>query len=414
MTEPGRTNGAGGPHPSDASGTSSGALAGIRVLELANFMAGPFCGMLLADMGAEVIKIENPSVGDYTRATPPFVNGESAGFLALNRNKKSVTLNLKSPEGKALFLELAATADVILENFRPGTMTDLGIDYEAVQRVRPDAIYASASGFGQTGPYSQRPGFDLILQGMSGIMSITGEPGGAPVKVGVPIADLTCALFGSYAILTAYIARQKTGRGQRIDLSLFESAVALGVWETSGYFATGEVPERLGSAHRNSAPYQAFRTKDGYITLGATTPNQWPHLCELIGRPDLTDDPRFATNADRKAHEQELAGLIESVLVTENSQHWLTLFEPHFPCGVLNTYEQVLADPHLQARGFLLEMEHPKAGTVRSTGFVPKLSETPARVYRPAPVLGQHNAEILGELGRDAGAVEQLKAAGVI
>jgi crotonobetainyl-CoA:carnitine CoA-transferase CaiB-like acyl-CoA transferase len=398
----------------DADTTNDGALAGIRVLELANFMAGPFCGMLLADMGAEVIKVENPAVGDYTRTTPPFVNGESAGFMTLNRNKKSVTLNLKAPAGKALFLELAATADVILENFRPGTMTDLGIDYEAVRAVRPDVIYCSASGFGQTGPYSQRPGFDLILQGMSGIMSITGEPEGAPVKVGVPIADLACALFGSYAILTAYVARQKTGQGQYIDLSLFESAVALGVWETSGYYATGEVPGRLGSAHRVSAPYQAFRTKDGYITLGATTPNQWPKLCQAIGKPELEHDPRFATNADRKANDALLAEIIESALVTESSQHWLALFEPHFPCGLLNTYEQVLADPHLQARGFLLEMEHPKAGPVRTTGFVPKLSGTPARIYRPAPVLGQHNQEILGSIGHDAASIKRLKTTGII
>lgn len=411
MTEPGRTNGAAS---ADGSTTAEGALAGIRVLELANFMAGPFCGMLLADMGAEVIKVENPKVGDYTRTTPPFVGGESAGFLALNRNKKSVTLNLKAPEGRALFLELARTADVVLENFRPGTMTDLGIDYEAVRAVRPDVIYCSASGFGQTGPYSQRPGFDLILQGLSGLMSITGEPDGAPVKVGVPIADLTCALFATYAILAAYIARQKTGQGQYIDLSLFESAVALGVWETSSYFATGEVPGRLGSAHRVAAPYQAFRTKDGYITLGAQTPNQWPKLCELIGRPELEHDPRFATNADRKANEHALAEIIESVLVTRESAHWLRLFEPHFPCGVLNTYDKVLADPHLQARGFIIEMEHPAAGTVRSTGFVPKLSGTPARVYRPAPTLGQHNAEILGQLGHDAAEVERLRAAGVL
>lgn len=413
MSDPSASNGA-AHGPGGLNDTMPGALSGIRVLELANFMAGPFCGMLLADMGAEVIKVENPSVGDYTRTTPPFVNGESAGFMALNRNKKSVTLNLKSDEGRALFLDLAATADVILENFRPGTMTDLGIDYEAVRAVRPDVIYCSASGFGQTGPYSQRPGFDLILQGMSGIMSITGEPEGAPVKVGVPIADLTCALFGSYAILSAYVARQRTGQGQRIDLSLFESAVALGVWETSGYFANGQVPGRLGSAHRVSAPYQAFKTQDGYITLGATTPNQWPKLCQGIGRPDLEHDPRFATNADRMANVAELAQIIESALVTEPTSHWLALFEPHFPCGVLNTYAQVLADPHLKARDFLLEMEHPKAGTVRATGFVPKLSETPARLYRPAPTLGQDNAEILGQLGRDAEAVEGLKGAGVI
>ncbi len=403
----GRTNGAGGRQ-------AEGALAGVRVLELANFMAGPYCGMLLADMGAEVIKVENPKVGDYTRETPPFVNGESAGFMALNRNKKSVTLNLKSDEGREVFLELAKTADVVLENFRPGTMTDLGIDYEAVKRVQPDVIYCSASGFGQTGPYSLRPGFDLILQGMSGLMSITGEPEGAPVKVGVPIADLTAALFCTYAILSALIARQKTGEGQQIDVSLFESAVALGVWETSGYFATGEVPDRLGSAHRVAAPYQAFRTRDGYITLGAQTPNQWPKLCGLIGRPELEHDPRFATNADRKANEKELAAIIESVLVTEPSAHWLALFEPHFPTGVLNTYDRVLADPHLQARGFIIEMEHEKAGPIKATGFVPKLSSTPARVYRPAPTLGQDTDAILGELGKSPAAIRELRASKAI
>ena len=391
-----------------------GALAGVRVIELANFMAGPFCGMLLGDMGAEVIKVENPKVGDYTRETPPFVNGESAGFMALNRNKKSITLNLKSDEGRALFLELAKSADVILENFRPGTMTDLGIDYAAVTQVRPDVIYCSASGFGQTGPYSQRPGFDLILQGMSGLMSITGEPDGAPVKVGVPIADLTAALFCTYAILSALLARQKSGEGQQIDVSLFESAAALGVWETSGYFATGVVPGRLGSAHRVTAPYQAFRTEDGYVTIGATTPNQWPKLCELLGRPELATDPRFDSVANRKAHERELAAIIESVLVTRPTAHWYALFEPHFPTGVLNTYDQVMADPHLQARGFILDMEHEKAGPIKATGFVPNLSGTPARIYRPAPTLGQDTDEILAELGKDSSAVRQLHESQVV
>jgi crotonobetainyl-CoA:carnitine CoA-transferase CaiB-like acyl-CoA transferase len=361
-----------------------------------------------------VIKVENPKVGDYTRETPPFVEGESAGFMALNRNKKSITLNLKSSEGRELFLELARGADVVLENFRPGTMRDLGIDYERVKEVRPDVIYCSASGFGQTGPYSQRPGFDLIIQGMSGLMSITGEPEGAPVKVGVPIADLTAALFCTYGILSAYIARQKTGRGQLIDVSLLESAVALAVWETSGYFATGEVPRRLGSAHRVTAPYQALRTKDGYVTIGATTPGQWPKLCELIGRPELAVDPRFDSVANRKANEKELAAILEEVLRTEDSEHWYRLFEDAFPVGILNTYDQVTADPHLRERGFLIEMEHPKAGRVKATGFPAKLSETPARVYRPAPTLGQHTDEILAQLGKDAAEIARLRDAGII
>ena len=415
MEANGRVNGGEMPGTNEAGvRQGDGALAGVRVLELANFMAGPFCGMLLGDMGADVIKVENPRVGDYTRETPPFVNGESAGFMALNRNKRSITLNLKTDEGREVFLELAKTADVILENFRPGTMTDLGIDYAAVRRVRPDVIYCSASGFGQTGPYSQRPGFDLILQGMSGLMSITGEPEGAPVKVGVPIADLTAALFCTYAILSALIARQKTGQGQQIDVSLFESAAALGVWETSGYFATGEVPRRLGSAHRVTAPYQAFRTRDGYITIGATTPNQWPKLCELLDMPELATDPRFDSVANRKANEKELAGIIESVLITQPMTHWYTLFEPHFPTGVLNSYDQVLADPHLQARGFIVDMDHDKAGPIKATGFVPKLSGTPARVYRAAPTLGQDTDEILAELGRDSAAVRKLHESRVV
>ena len=393
-------------------GTS--ALAGVRVLELANFMAGPYCGMLLADMGADVIKVENPDVGDYTRQTPPFVNGESAGFLALNRNKKSITLNLKSSEGRAIFMELARGADVILENFRPGTMRDLGIDYDSVKAVREDVIYCSASGFGQTGPYSQRPGFDLILQGMSGLMSITGEPEGAPVKVGVPIADLTAALFCTYGILTAYVARQKTGQGQFVDVSLFEAAVALAVWETSGYFATGEVPRRLGSAHRVTAPYQALRTRDGYITLGATTPNQWPKLCQLIGMPELATDPRFDSVANRKANERELARILEEVLGTETSEHWHRLFEDAFPCGVLNGYDQVLADPHLRERGFIVEMEHPTAGRVEATGFPARLSETPAHIARPAPTLGQHTEELLTVLGKNPVEIARLRAEKIV
>jgi formyl-CoA transferase len=293
-------------------------------------------------------------------------------------------------------------------------MKDLGIDYEAVKAVRPDVIYCSASGFGQSGPYSQRPGFDLILQGMSGLMSITGEPEGAPVKVGVPIADLTAALFSTYGILTAYVARQRTGRGQYVDVSLFESAVALGVWETSGYFASGEIPRRLGSAHRVTAPYQAFRTQDGYITIGATTPGQWPKLCELIGMPELATDPRFDSVARRKANEKELAAIIEAVLRTEPTEHWHRLFEPHFPVGVLNTYDQVVADPHLRERGFIVEMDHPRAGRVQATGFAAKLSETPARIYRPAPTLGQHTDEVLTELELGPGQIARLREAGVV
>jgi formyl-CoA transferase len=385
-------------------------LEGIRVLELANYMAGPFAGMLLADMGADVLKIENPKGGDFSRTSPPFVNGESAGFMALNRNKRSVTLNLKHPRGRELFLRLARDADVVLENFRPGTMADLGIDAATLRALNPRLIYCSASAFGQTGPYRQRAGFDLIAQGMSGLMSITGEPGGRPVKVGVPIADLACALFCTYGILSALIARARTGAGQEVEGSLFESAVALAVWETSGYFATGEVPRPLGSAHRASAPYQAVRTRDGYVTIGAQTPNTWLAFCRAIGKPELADDERFRDNPRRMANLPALIEIIEAVTMTRTSAEWYALLEEAgVPCGVLNDYAAVAADPHLNERGFFIDVEHPRAGTTRATGFPVRLSATPARLRRPAPILGQHTAEVLTELGLSDAEIAALR-----
>src|SRR5919199_6229550 len=344
-------------------------LEGIRVLELANYMAGPYCGMLLADMGAEVIKVENPQGGDFSRLTAPLVAGESAGFMAMNRNKQSVALDLKAPRGHAIFLDLVRTADVLIENFRPGTMDDLGIAYPVLAEINPRLIYSSASGFGQTGPYRHRAALDLIVQGMSGLMSITGEPGRPPVKVGVPIADLTAALFGANAILAALYVRDRTGEGQRIDVSLLESALALEVWETSGYFATGEVPEPLGSAHRVSAPYQAIRTADGYITVGATSPRNWAAFCAAMGLQHLEHDERFATVAARRARYQELAAIIEEITTTRPSAHWYRLLEEAgVPCGVLNRLDQVVADEHVQARGFVVELEHSKLGTVKAAG----------------------------------------------
>ena len=395
--------------------TRKPALDGVRVLELTNYMAGPFCGMLLADMGAEVIKVENPKIGDFTRESSPFVNGESAGFLALNRNKKSLALNLKEPRGREIFLKLAEKADVVLENFRPGTMRDLGIDYETIRRFNPGIVYASASGFGQTGPYSQRPGLDLIAQGLGGLMSITGEEGGAPVKAGVPICDLTAALFVAYSILSALIARARDGEGQYIDVSLLEAGVALEIWETSGYFATGEVPGRLGSAHRVNAPYQAFRTSDGYITLGATSAGPWAAFCREAGLERLMEDPRFDSVANRKKYEHELAAIIEEVTVTDTSDSWYRRLEAAgVPCGVLNDIGQVVEDPHLKARGFLIEMEHPVAGTVRATGNPAHLSGTPIERFDPAPVLGQHTERYLSELGFSGQEIEELARAGVV
>ncbi len=390
-------------------------LNGIRVLELANFMAGPYCAMLLADLGADVIKVENPDGGDHSRATPPFLDGESAGFIALNRNKRSLALNLKHPAGREVFLRLAERADVVIENFRPGTTKDLGIDYETLSARNPGLIYCAVSGYGQTGPYSHRPGLDLIIQGMSGLMSITGEPGRPPVKVGVPVADLTAALFAANAIQAALIARGRTGRGQYIDISLLEAAVALEVWETASYFATGEVPGPLGSAHRVSAPYQAFRTADGYVTVGATTPRHWTIFCGVLGLEHLEKDPRFATLAARKANEKVLAEIIEEVTSTQTSEYWYRRFEEAgIPCGIINTIDRVVADEHLKARAFIVDLPHPTLGRVRATGSPLHFSRTPVRLERAGPLLGEHNLEILRELGFGPEEVARLEAEGVI
>jgi formyl-CoA transferase len=390
-------------------------LEGIRVLELANYLAGPFCGMLLADMGAEVIKVENPQGGDFSRLTAPFLDGESAGFMALNRNKQSVTLDLKSPRGHAIFLELVRTADVLVENFRPGTMDDLGIGYAPLAAINPRLIYSSASGFGQTGPYRHRAALDLIVQGMSGLMAITGEPGRPPVKVGVPIGDLAAALYGAYAILAALRVRDHTGEGQQIDVSLLESAIALQAWETSGYFATGDVPEPLGSAHRVSAPYQAIRTADGYITVGATSPRNWAAFCATMGLQDLERDERFATVSARRARYPELAAIIEAITTTRPSEHWYRLLEQAgVPCGVLNRLDQVVADEHVQARGLVVDLPHSKVGTVRAIGSPVRLSRTPVRMERAGPLLGEHTFAVLAGLGLDAAEIAALERDGVV
>lgn len=386
------------------------ALEGIRVLELGNFMAGPFCGMLLADLGADVIKVENPAGGDFTRSAAPFIGGESAGFLAVNRNKRSLAIDLKSARGREIFLELVRRSDVVIENLRPGTLDDLGIGYDALATVNPRIILSSASGFGQTGPYKDRPALDLIVQGLSGLMSITGEgEGRPPVKVGVPITDLAAATFGAYAILAALRVRDREGVGQHIDVSMLESAIALQAWETSGYFATGAVPRPLGSAHRINAPYQAVRTADGYVTIGATTPANWSAFCAALGLERLEHDPRFAKVHERRARYRELVALIEAVTVTQPSEHWYRVLErAGVPCGVLYSLDQVLDDEHVRARGVVQEVEHATLGTVRVTGSPVRFSRTPIRMERAGPLLGEHTREILDELGTsDVAALER-------
>jgi formyl-CoA transferase len=370
------------------------ALEGVRVIELTQIMAGPYCGQVLADMGADVIKVEPPETGDTTRRSM----GESA-FRAVNRNKRSIALDLKDPADQATLLRLVETADVLLENYRPGVAKKLGADYPTLREVNPRLIYASISGFGQTGPYAQRPGFDLIAQGMSGVMSVTGEPGGNPVKAGVPVSDLCAGMFCAIGILSALHARERTGEGQQIDTSLWEGAMALTVWETAELWSTGNVPQPLGSAHRLSAPYQALRTRDGYVTVGGNTDRLYGRLCEALGRPDLIEDPRFVSNTERMANRPVLVAELESALRERDTAEWVeALLEAGVPAGPLHDVKQVVEDPHTAAREMVVEMEHPEAGTVYGLGIPVKLSATPGRIRRPAPMLGEHTDEVLAEL----------------
>ncbi|TCO28403.1 formyl-CoA transferase [Kribbella steppae] len=380
---------------------TAGALDGLRVLDLTQVMAGPFCTMLLADLGADVIKIENPSAGDQTRRSWGYaVHGEdSRAFLALNRNKRSVCLDLKQPEDLAAFLRLAETADIVVENFRPGVTKRLGVDYDTLAARNPRLIYASVSGFGQTGPYADRPGYDLIAQAMSGVMSITGTPDGTPVKCGLPVGDLGAGMFCALGIVSAVHARSRTGEGQYVETSLFEAALAMSVWESTEYWATGNVPQPLGSANRMSAPYQALRTKDGYLTLGANNERLWQRLCAALEVTGLLTDPRFVTNTDRMTHRDELAAELEARLATATTDEWVALLlNAGVPAGPIRDYQYVLdEDPHVRARGMVQEVDHPVEGRVRVLGSPVRMSGTPARIRRHPPLLGEHTEEVLGE-----------------
>jgi formyl-CoA transferase len=383
-------------------------LDGVRVVDLTQVMGGPFCTMQLGDLGADVIKVEPPA-GDLSRSMGGVqlrTTGEdNAPFFALNRNKRSIVLDLTVNRDRDVFFALAQTADVLVESFRPGVMKRLGADYETMAARHPRLIYASISGFGQTGPYADRPGFDLIAQGMSGILSVTGEPGGTPVKCGVPIADISAGMFAANGVLAALIARGKTGRGQHIDTSLFESALAMCVWETTEYWATGEAPRAMGSAHRLSAPYQAFRTSDGFITLAALTQTQWRNLCTAIQREALADDLRFATNAARLANLPALVHEIETALAARTTEDWVDrILAVGVPAGPIYDFAHVFADPHTRARHMIEDVEHPVAGRVHTLGFPLKMSDTPPAVRRAPPLLGEHSAEIRRELGMDGDA----------
>ena len=375
-------------------------LHGVRVVEVGNFMAVPFCGMQLADLGAEVVKVENPSGGDLTRAAGPFLDGESSNFIRLNRNKRSLALDLKAPAGKALFRRLAASADIVIENLRPGTMDGLGLGYRALSAESPRLIYLAATGFGNDGPYAQLAGLDIIAQAMSGLMSITGEPGAPPVKVGVPIADLTCALYATIAVLAALRARERDGTGQFIDVSLLESAVSLAVWEAGRYFATGEIPKPSGSAHQAIAPYQAVRSADGWFTFGANTQAHWLRCCAVFGLDQLAGDERFATNERRLEHRAALIAEIEAVTTTQPSAHWTArLGAAGLPCGPILTFDRVFDDPHLNARSFFVDAPHRTLGAVKQVASPMRFSATPARMERAGPLLGEDSFDVLRAIG---------------
>ncbi|MGQ0664626.1 MAG: CaiB/BaiF CoA transferase family protein [Pseudomonadota bacterium] len=382
---------------------TAGALDGVRVVDLTSHVSGPYCTMILADLGADVIKVERAGQGDDARRMPPQIGGEGAPFMLINRNKRSLALDLKDAGDLEACFRLAAEADVVVENFKPGTIARLGLGYDALAAVNPRLVFCSISGFGQSGPYRDRGGFDLMTQAMSGLMSVCGPEDGPPHRLPIPISDIAAGMFAAIGVLAALAARQRTGRGQRVDAALYDAAVAMGIYEAAGFFATGRRPERLGQAHRGSAPYQVFRTADGWLTVGGATQHLWERLCHVIGRPELIADPRFATNAERVRHRPALVPLLEEVMSTKPSSEWLALFEAEgIPAGPVQSYDQVFADPQVLARDMVVEVAHPTAGRGKILGVPFKLSETPAAVRRPAPRLGEHTTEILGAAARSA------------
>ena len=391
-------------------------LEGVNVLDLTNVLAGPYCTMVLGDMGADVTKIESFPEGDGTRRFDPKVNGESYCFAVLNRNKKSLALDLKSPRGKDIFLRLAAKADVILENFRPGVVGRLGIGYEACSRVNPGVIYASMSGFGQTGPYGRKGGFDIIAQGMSGIMMMTGYPGGRPAKVGIAMNDIASGVTSLYGILGAYIGKLRSGQGQYLETSLLEAGLAWTPWEFGAYFGSGEAPGATGTRHRRSAPYQAYRTRDGYVTVGASNNKLWNNFCRMVcERPQWLDDPRFATAAKRLENVDELERDIEAVLAAHPTAYWVArLDDAGVPGGPVYGYDQILDDPHIKARNMVVDIEHPIIGPMKTIGLPLKSTGELTRIRGPAPWLGQHSREVLGAIGFPDAEIEALFEAGVV
>lgn len=390
-------------------------LADLLVVDLTRALAGPYCTMMLADLGARVIKVESPEGGDDTRGWgPPFVGGESAYFMSVNRNKESVALNLKHPAGVEVLYRLLERADVLVENFRPGVMERLGLDYPRLRGRYPHLVYCSISGFGQSGPYREKPAYDLILQGMGGIMGITGEEGGPPVKVGVAVADICAGMFAAFGILAALRVRERTGRGQWVDAALLDGQVAWLTYAAANYFATGENPTRMGSAHPNLCPYQAFETQDGYLNVAVGSEAIWRRFCEVVD-PFLLEDERFRTNADRVRHRSELVPLLQARFRQRPTCEWVRILDDAgVPNGPIYTISEVFSDPQTLHRHMRLELDHPKAGRIVVTGIPVKLSDTPGSVRTPPPVLGQHTWSVMRELGYDEEHIHGLSREGVV
>lgn len=394
-----------------------GPLDGLKVLDLTRILAGPFCTMILGDMGADVVKVENPDGGDDTRRWgPPFLEGESAYFLSVNRSKRSLTLNLKVPRGKALLADLLTRADVLIENFRPGAVERLGFGYEAAAAQNPRLIYCSISGFGQTGPDALRPGYDLIVQGESGVMSLTGFPDGPPCKVGLSIADIIAGMYAVQGIAFALYARERTGRGQRIDVALLDGMISFLTYQAGIYFATGKSPSRMGNLHPTIMPYETFEASDGHLNVAVGNNSLFQQFCRVLGRPDLAADPRFDTDAGRVEHRGALRPTLEGFLKTRPVADWLEAFSAAgIPCGSIKTVAEVFASPQVLAREMVRTLVHPKVGPVRVTGNPLKMSETPGAVEQPPPLLGEHTDQVLAEwLGLDGEACMALRRDGVI
>ena len=391
-------------------------LAGVRVLDLTRVLAGPFCSMILGDMGAEVIKIEEPGKGDDTRAWPPFVEGEATYFMAVNRNKRSVTLNLKATEGRAIFQKLVRKSDVVLENFRTGTMERLGLGSKALARLNPRLVYCAISGFGESGPEAARAGYDLVVQAESGIMDITGFEDGPPVKVGTSIADLVAGMSAAHGVTLALLARHRTKRGQKVEISMQDAMAALLTYQAGIYFGTGQKPGRRGNKHPSIVPYEVFRAADAYLTLGVANNSLWERCCEAMEHPELTRDPRYATETARVQNREVLVPRLNEILGARTADEWLKRFEAAgVPAGRIRTVAEVCESPHLKARGMIVTLPHPKAGEVRVLGVPIRLHATPGKAGTPPPLLGQHTERVLrGVLGLARTEVARLRAAGVV